>query len=101
MKLKQYKFQVLWKQQDGLCWLCDKPMLSPLGRKKKSASFDHVIPTSRGGSEGLIENLRLAHVGCNNKRASPSLVDMQAEGLTVPTEGIVAAFKQQWKAMQA
>jgi 5-methylcytosine-specific restriction endonuclease McrA len=55
----------LLAEQAHTCYLCG----SAIDPKRKypdalSASVDHVIPLSRGGS-GLRENLRAAHLGCN------------------------------------
>lgn len=60
---KDAKFHRLWKAQAGLCWLCDQTMM--VG----GASFDHIIPRSAGGGNG-IANLKLAHVKCNRIRKS-------------------------------
>ena len=38
------------------CWLCDKPFTNKPGQKP---SIDHVIPTSKGGTNALA-NLKLA-----------------------------------------
>lgn len=65
------QFQVLWTTQSGLCALCDKPMLrnrfeAPHASvwAKQRATFDHVVPRSKGGVDTL-ENLQLAHARCN------------------------------------
>jgi 5-methylcytosine-specific restriction endonuclease McrA len=55
------KRQRLWKQQGGLCWLCDKKMVYAL------STFDHIVPQSLGGGHG-IANLKLAHKVCNKAR---------------------------------
>lgn len=64
-------FQTLWDQQSGLCALCRKPMLrsrfeAPHARVwvKLRATFDHIVPRSKGGSDKP-ENLQLAHASCN------------------------------------
>ena len=64
-------FETLWRQQDGLCALCQKPMLRsrfevPHARiwAKHRATFDHIIPRSKGGADTL-DNLQLAHARCN------------------------------------
>lgn len=64
-------FHSLWTAQSGLCALCDKPMLrnrfeAPHARiwGKQRATFDHVVPRSKGGAD-TAENLQLAHARCN------------------------------------
>jgi len=64
-------FVELWKAQSGLCTLCDKPMLrsrfeAPHARvwAKQRATFDHIIPRSKGGPD-THDNLQLAHARCN------------------------------------
>lgn len=52
-------------EQAYACYLCGLPINpEPKYPDAPSASVDHVIPLSRGGS-GLRENLRAAHLGCN------------------------------------
>lgn len=59
-------------ERDGWkCHLCGLPV-HPTGRGKGSATIDHVIPVSKGGSNAL-ENLRLAHSSCNFKRGNADL----------------------------
>lgn len=55
------------------CWICKKPMdFTPIpGGKAESASLDHIVPRSKGGS-GRFANLLLAHKECNAKRDSRS-----------------------------
>ena len=54
----------LYRLQKGLCWICCKPM------HINDASFDHIVPLSRGGTNNP-KNKLLAHVGCNLKRGNP------------------------------
>jgi hypothetical protein len=60
----------LWIQQQGLCWICGKPMIrfgNPQARK--AVSRDHIVPSCLGGrGEG---NFLLAHRQCNTDRGSP------------------------------
>ena len=62
------------RQRDGdACWLCGCPVDFSISDRKnpKVWSRDHVIPRSWGGSD-LLENLRLAHQGCNESRGCKS-----------------------------
>lgn len=63
--------QILWRIQDGKCWLCGGQMLR-FGRSNTtplSASNDHIIPRSMGGGS-CIRNKRLAHRRCNSARGN-------------------------------
>lgn len=59
-------------ERDGwTCQICGLPV-DP-GAKLRTRDFpslDHIVPRSRGGSDGP-ENLRLAHMGCNADRGAP------------------------------
>jgi 5-methylcytosine-specific restriction endonuclease McrA len=61
--------QQLFVEQFGLCWLCDFPMRLPASKHKDSATVDHVIPVSKGGTNARA-NLRLAHRRCNTLRSN-------------------------------
>ena len=65
---KAQKRELLFRQQGGLCILCNKPM------SKKAATLDHVVPRKFGGSNRMI-NLRAVHGACNNQRGS-SMADL-------------------------
>ena len=60
-KQKRSKRVKLFEQQRGRCGICGEEM--PL----EQSTFDHIIPASCGGGNS-IDNLRLAHKGCNFKR---------------------------------
>lgn len=66
-KMRHRQRTVLHWAQNGLCAGCGQPV-SLSGRAPKSrATFDHVIPKSRGGARTLINGL-LKHRGCNERR---------------------------------
>ncbi len=57
--------------RDGwICWICGDNVdaATPVG-SPWSATIDHVVPKSRGGSSEP-ENLRLAHRRCNGRRGN-------------------------------
>ena len=64
-------FETLWQRQAGTCALCGQLMMrnrfdAPHARvwAKRRATFDHIIPTSKGGTDHAY-NLQLAHARCN------------------------------------
>lgn len=69
----------LWRAQGGMCCHCRSPVENPdVAREKgwshrgRAPSLEHVKPRSRGGSNRL-ENLLLAHEGCNQRRGTRAL----------------------------
>lgn len=60
----------LYGKQEGLCAYCPKPLL-------RDYEVDHVVPLSRGGSNG-IENIALACMPCNRSKGSKSLEEWTA-----------------------
>lgn len=52
----------LVQRDHNRCGLCGKPVRALTGSRGPSA--DHVIPLNHGGTNDL-ENLQLAHLGCN------------------------------------
>lgn len=64
---KSYKIQLL-KEQRGLCWICLEPMTDGVDLPN-SATFDHVLPVSKGGLDKK-KNLLLAHKSCNSDRGN-------------------------------
>jgi 5-methylcytosine-specific restriction endonuclease McrA len=63
-------------ERDGwACWLCGELVDEALPRTSRmGATVDHVVPLSKGGSDEL-ENLRLAHWICNNKKSDRLVAD--------------------------
>lgn len=69
-------FLSLWQAQSGKCALCEKPMLknrfeAPHARiwAKQRATFDHIIPRSKGGQDEA-DNFQLAHARCNKLKGN-------------------------------
>ena len=65
------EFKSLWAAQSGLCALCGRQMLRNRFEAshariwaKRRATFDHIVPRSKGGSNA-VENMQLAHACCN------------------------------------
>lgn len=56
-------------ERDGLvCWICGSAIDPNLPRQdRQGGSLDHLIPRSLGGANA-VENLKLAHVVCNDVR---------------------------------
>ncbi len=69
---RKYKFKrKLYKSQEGLCYLCLKPM------SLRKSTLDHVVPRSVGGDHRC--NLMLAHMDCNTKRGTTELTQDQKD----------------------
>jgi 5-methylcytosine-specific restriction endonuclease McrA len=67
-KDRRRRVRALLARDGDLCWLCSKPL-------DGDATLDHVVPRSKGGKNGL-ENLRLAHKGCNGARGNADAAQM-------------------------
>ena len=60
-----YSVSDVVEQGDGACGICRTPIDMTLAYPNPDASsIDHVVPLSLGGSDTL-ENVQLAHLGCN------------------------------------
>lgn len=58
----------VYKRDKGICYICKKPV------SKWAASRDHVYPRAMGGTAGRnSRNIKLAHKGCNLKKADKVL----------------------------
>lgn len=63
----QRRQYTLWKRQNGLCWLCLRPINLLSTSKKTGPSIDHLLPKALGGN-GVHYNSLLAHQRCNRQR---------------------------------
>jgi hypothetical protein len=81
---KQHRKKVmLFKQQDGVCCLCGKPMTISVGKQKSktpksNATFEHVHLKSKGGSSAK-ENVPLSHWACNQRRGNENFEKFKAK----------------------
>lgn len=70
-----------WTKDRGVCYLCGLKVPPPGCERAEydiQATCDHVIPKSRGGGRRL-DNLRLAHRGCNEIRGSTPHKDWRSK----------------------
>ena len=66
----------LRSRADDCCELCHRPIdFDAPARTSQAPSVDHIVPLSHGGAElPPIDELRLAHVGCNSGRGNKTRV---------------------------
>lgn len=61
---------VLWERDKGVCQLCMNPIDRSLkDRDPMMMSVDHIVPLSKGGPH-TIDNVQLAHFGCNARKCA-------------------------------
>ena len=64
---RKLRAQVL--AEEDCCWLCNQPVDPELRHPHPfSATLDEIVPVSRGGSQYARDNVRLAHLLCNQRR---------------------------------
>lgn len=68
---------VFWSMQRGCCALCGYKMDRRHPNTPNYRSIDHIVPTSRGGSNNE-SNKRLAHRDCNTVRGNQLDAEMEA-----------------------
>lgn len=61
-KFSDYEKKTIYAKSDGKCEICGRQV------KFKDMTVDHKIPLTKGGTNEL-ENLQLAHLGCNRAKA--------------------------------
>jgi 5-methylcytosine-specific restriction endonuclease McrA len=64
----------IYQRDSGICQLCRLPV--PSDRRfpdPLSASIDHIVPISKGGSD-TADNVQLAHLSCNKQKGSRQYV---------------------------
>jgi 5-methylcytosine-specific restriction endonuclease McrA len=52
----------LFKNQNGICIICNKPLLVDTFLKTGNLHIDHIKPISEGGEKSKLSNLRLIHI---------------------------------------
>lgn len=67
----------LFEAQSGCCALCGGEMQAADLLAADGATFDHIVPISRGGSYSAVANLQLAHRVCNMLRGNGPLTTIQ------------------------
>jgi 5-methylcytosine-specific restriction endonuclease McrA len=55
--------------EGATCWLCGKPVVYGLRRNHPlGPSLDHLVALENGGHPTALENLAVAHYGCNSRK---------------------------------
>lgn len=57
-------------REETVCWLCGEADFVAVARHPRSKSVDHVQALANGGLLTARANLRLAHFGCNARKAA-------------------------------
>jgi len=74
-KEKKVIIQKLVERDGTDCWICGHPIDMNLPRNhEESATIEHRHSISNGGGN-MLENLRLSHKCCNERRGNPVLDD--------------------------
>ena len=73
---RRWNKKMLIRRDGTLCAICGEPMLT-----MDDITIDHRVPLSRGGLD-VLDNLRLAHVKCNEERGNR----LEGEQERCPTE---------------
>ncbi len=63
-KERRWNKKALIRRDGTNCAICGEPMMT-----MDDITIDHLVPLSRGGLD-VLDNLRLAHAKCNEKRGN-------------------------------
>lgn len=88
--------EALMRRDENVCVYCEEPVSlkgSPVDTDRRLATRDHVVPKSRGGSDGS-ENLVLACARCNFLKGDLHLGDFLALYLKADAAKIAAAIER-------
>jgi 5-methylcytosine-specific restriction endonuclease McrA len=72
----------IYREQEGLCYLCREPMTvqaEGLEACRSDATWDHLHPLALGGKNTLA-NMALAHSSCNMIKGQLPCVDLTTDG---------------------
>jgi hypothetical protein len=64
----------LYKEQQGICWICSLPMFPPRKNPKTrnihpfEATLDHLVPKHADGLKNTARPAKAAHAKCNSSR---------------------------------
>jgi 5-methylcytosine-specific restriction endonuclease McrA len=72
-----------WRDQEGLCPLCEKPIDFEQIADPSYANIDHKLPVSHGGSDAY-SNLQLTHTTCNSKKGCGCKSYARHTGIILP-----------------
>ena len=83
LRMRQFR-KYLFKECGGNCLYCGVVMVQPTALpgygevkiSKNTATFDHIIPRSKGGGKYRKENLLLCCYDCNQRKDNTSLILM-------------------------
>lgn len=67
---KRRLYTTLRERHGDNCHWCGKPMCFDTKEEMLSATIEHLVAKSEGGTNSQ-SNLRLAHAECNNRRHNP------------------------------
>jgi len=90
VSVKSVDFEKIWKQFNGLCYICDEPI------SKNNVHYDHLVPLSKGGSH-TYNNLRPTHSKCNqskNSKTPREYCDYLIACGVVPSNSLISVSEQ-------